>query len=92
MDDEPIELPINGELDLHTFRPKEVKELLPEYFYACLEKDIYDLRIIHGKGTGALRELVHAQLRKSDLVAGFRLGDQTSGSWGATLVTLKKRK
>lgn len=92
MDDEPIELPINGELDLHTFRPKEVKELLPEYFYACLEKDIYDLRIIHGKGTGALRELVHAQLRKSDLVDGFRLGDQTSGSWGATLVTLKKRK
>ena len=90
MDEEPIEVPINGELDLHTFRPKDVKELLPDYFQACLEKGIYDLRIIHGKGTGALREMVHAQLRKSDLVDSFRIGDQSSGSWGATLVRLKR--
>lgn len=90
MDDEPIEMPINGELDLHTFRPSEVKYLLPEYFRACREKDLFDLRIIHGKGTGALRELVHAQLRKSDLVESFEIGDETSGSWGATRVRLKR--
>ena len=86
---DPIEMPINGELDLHTFRPGEVKELLNDYFDACVEKGIKDVRVIHGKGVGALREMVHAQLRKSAKVESFRLGDESSGSWGATLVRLK---
>ena len=46
------------------------------------------VRIIHGKGTGTLRTTVHALLQRSPLVHSFRLGDETSGSWGATLVTL----
>ena len=86
---DPIEIPINGELDLHTFRPSEVKYLLEDYFEACLEKGIMRARVIHGKGTGTLRETVHAHLRKSDRVQSFRLGDESSGSWGATLVELK---
>ena len=86
---DPIEIPINGELDLHTFRPSEVKYLLEDYFEACLEKGIMRVRVIHGKGTGTLRETVHAHLRKSDRVQSFRLGDESSGSWGATLVELK---
>ena len=90
MEDELVEFPISDELDLHTFRPKEVKQLLPDYFELCREKGIQRVRVIHGKGTGALRELVHAQLRKSDQVLRFELGDQTSGGWGATLVWLKK--
>lgn len=88
-DETPIEIPINGELDLHTFRPSEVKELLEDYFEACLEKQIYQVRVIHGKGTGALRERVHACLKKSNRVLDFQLGDQHSGGWGATRVTLK---
>jgi DNA-nicking Smr family endonuclease len=87
---DPIEIPINGELDLHTFRPSEVKYLLDDYFEACAEKGIYRVRVIHGKGTGTLRETVHACLRKSDQVGSFRLGDESSGSWGATLVELKQ--
>lgn len=90
MEDEPIEFPISDELDLHTFRPREVKELLPDYFDLCREKGIFRVRVIHGKGTGALRELVHAQLRKLDCVESFQLGDQTSGGWGATRVSLKR--
>ena len=86
---DPIEIPINGELDLHTFRPSDVKYLLEDYFDACAEKGILQVRVIHGKGTGTLRETVHALLRKSDRVEGFRLGDEGSGSWGATLVQLK---
>ncbi len=86
---DPIELPINGELDLHTFRPSDVKDLLADYFDACLEKGIHRVRVIHGKGTGTLRETVHAQLRKDERVESFQLGDETSGSWGATLVWLK---
>lgn len=91
MEDEPIEFPISDELDLHTFRPKEVKELLPDYFELCLEKGITRVRVIHGKGTGALRELVHAQLRKITCVKSFELCDQTGGGWGATRVELVPR-
>ena len=88
-DPEPIELPINGILDLHLFSPKDVKELIPDYVEACLEKEIYSIRIIHGKGKGVLRRLVHSILEKNDHVISFRLADDSS-SWGATLVELKK--
>lgn len=84
-----VNLPIDGVLDLHTFAPREVKELIPEYLSACLAKGIYDVRIIHGKGTGALRETVQAILRKLPYVEAFSLADETGGGWGATLVTLR---
>lgn len=87
---EPVELPIDGVLDLHTFRPKDVKELLPIYFEECLARGITEVRVIHGKGTGALRELVHAQLRKNPLVAGFQLAGESGGGWGATVVVLRR--
>ncbi len=90
MDDDPVEVPITDQLDLHTFRPQEVGELLPAYLEACLEKGFTRVRIIHGKGTGTLRETVHACLRKLDYVTGFRLADETAGSWGATWVELKQ--
>jgi len=85
-----VPIPITGELDLHTFAPRETKQLLDAYFEACLAKNIHTVRVIHGKGTGALRETVHAHLRQSPLVDSFRLGDETSGGWGATLVTLHR--
>lgn len=85
----PVALPITGELDLHTFRPQDLGELIPAYLEACAAKGIREVRIIHGKGTGTLRTTVHHCLRKSALVRGFRAGDETSGGWGATIVTLK---
>lgn len=89
LDDEPVEMPITDQLDLHTFRPQEIGELLPAYLEACREKGLLRVRIIHGKGTGTLRETVHARLRKLDYVSGFRLADESAGSWGATWVTLQ---
>ncbi|MFO7846648.1 MAG: Smr/MutS family protein [Balneolaceae bacterium] len=86
---DPIEVPINGVLDLHTFRPNELGELLPEYIEACLEKDIKSLRIIHGKGTGALRRGVHALLDRNAHVVSYGLATDKS-SWGATLVEIKR--
>jgi DNA-nicking Smr family endonuclease len=85
----PISLPITGELDLHTFRPVEVIPLLDDYFAECRQRGIRRVRVVHGKGTGTLRETVHTHLRRSPGVAGFVQGDETSGSWGATIVTLK---
>jgi DNA-nicking Smr family endonuclease len=85
----PIVLPITGELDLHTFRPAEIALLLEDYFAACRARGIHRVRVVHGKGTGTLRATVHARLRRMAGVAGFAQGDETSGGWGATIVTLK---
>ena len=84
----PVPLPITGELDLHTFRPAEVGDLLGDYLAACAARGIRTVRIIHGKGTGALRERVHAWLRRSPLVESFALCDEAAGGWGATRATL----
>jgi DNA-nicking Smr family endonuclease len=86
--EEVFELPIDGILDLHTFNPKEVKDLIPDYIRECQTRGILQLRIIHGKGTGALRRTVHAILGRSPEVMSFRLAGIESGSWGATLVDL----
>ncbi len=88
-DVEPLELPIDGTLDLHTFRPQEVADLIAEYLQVCLERQIFTLRIVHGKGIGTLRETVHAQLKKSPMVADFHLAGGEAGGWGATIVYLK---
>ena len=85
---DPVQVPITGTLDLHGFQPSEVKELVEEYLCVCLEKGILQGRIIHGKGIGTLREVVHAQLRKHPKVKSFAQGNESSGGWGATKFTL----
>jgi len=86
---EPIAIPIDGTLDLHTFQPSEVAALVVDYIAECRELNILEIRIIHGKGTGTLRRTVHAVLQKLPEVMSFRLADGSAGSWGATLVSLK---
>lgn len=88
--DDSVEQPIDGVLDLHTFRPGEVRSLLDEYLPLCRERGIRDVRIIHGKGTGALREMVHAHLRRMAIVESFQLADAASGGWGATQARLRE--
>lgn len=87
--EEPVPLPITGELDLHTFRPADVGDLIPAYLEACAAHGLRQVRIVHGKGTGTLRTTVHHLLQRSPLVASYRLGNESSGSWGATIVTLR---
>ena len=88
--DGAVPLPITGELDLHTFRPSDLGELIPAYLGECAARGIHEVRIVHGKGTGTLRTTVHARLQRDPQVASFRLGDETSGSWGATIVMLRR--
>jgi DNA-nicking Smr family endonuclease len=88
-DGTPIDLPIDGTLDLHTFRPQDVKALVPDYLAECRERGILEVRIIHGKGMGALRRTVHAILSRLPEVASFGLALEDAGGWGATLVTLR---
>ena len=87
--EEIIEIPIDGVIDLHTFAPKEAAGVVEEYIYACAEKNICEVRIIHGKGKGVLRRTVHSLLEKHPLVRDFSLDTGPSG-WGATIAYLKK--
>jgi dsDNA-specific endonuclease/ATPase MutS2 len=89
-DMEPVEIPVDGVLDLHAFRPGEIKDLIPDYIRLCKEKDIYEIRIIHGKGTGQLRRTVHSILSKNQTVRSFRSAGEDAGGWGATIIELKR--
>jgi len=86
---EVVEQPIDGTLDLHTFQPKEAASVVDEYLWACREKEIVEVKVIHGKGRGVLLRTVHALLEKHPLVLNFKLDSEGSG-WGATIVYLKK--
>lgn len=88
-DDEPIQLPIDGVLDLHAFRPAEVKDVVTDYLAEWQARGILRVRIIHGKGIGNLRRTVHALLAKHPGVAEFHLASAPLGGWGATIVHLK---
>jgi DNA-nicking Smr family endonuclease len=88
-DDETHELPIDGTLDLHAFDPRDVTSVVPEYLNACRQKGILDVRIIHGKGIGAVQQTVHAILKRMPEVTSFHLAGDSSG-WGATIVRLRR--
>ena len=85
----PVPLPIDGVLDLHTFRPRDVKPVVLDYIQLCRERKIYELRIIHGKGIGQLRATVHALLSKHPHVHSFALATELFGGSGATIVHLQ---
>ena len=87
--EEPIQLPIDGVLDLHTFHPRDVKELVSDYLAECRARGILQVRIIHGKGIGNLRRTVHAIVSKHPEVLSFTLDHPQFGGWGATLVQLR---
>jgi len=86
--EEPIAIPITGELDLHTFQPRELRSVMTAYFEACIAKNIFTVRIIHGKGTGALRASVHRELRQMNEIETFWTADAAHGGWGATWARL----
>jgi DNA-nicking Smr family endonuclease len=88
--DEPVELPIDGVLDLHTFQPREIKDLVPGYLEACQARGILEVRIIHGKGMGNLKRTVHAILSRHPEVVSFTLDHPQFSGWGATVVRLRK--
>ncbi len=89
-DSDPIAIDIDGVLDLHPFSPKDLKTLVPDYLEECRKKGIVEIKIIHGKGKGNIRRSVHALLDRSSLVLDYRQADLHSGSWGATIVRIKK--
>ena len=90
--DEIVNLPIEDVIDLHSFKPREIKGLLHDYLEAAYDKGFAEVRIIHGKGIGSLRLTVQSILEKHPLVLSFRQADAGGGSWGATIAVLRKEK
>ena len=86
--DGPVPLPLDGVLDLHAFDPRDLGELLPDWIDASHAAGLRALRVVHGKGHGALRRSVEAILARHPRVASFRAAGEAAGGWGATLVTL----
>ena len=89
-EDEPIQFPIEDSIDLHTFRPNEVRDLLNDYLEAASEKGFEEVRIIHGKGIGVQRRIVRSVLKSHPLVSSFREAGLDAGGWGATIAVLRK--
>jgi len=87
---EPIVIPIEDVLDLHTFRPQEIPDLLDDYLSACREVQILSVRIVHGKGRGVLKKRVRAILKRHPLVVSITDAPPEAGGWGATIAELKR--
>lgn len=88
---EEVALPIEDSLDLHAFRPGEVKDLVAGYLEECRNRGFREVRIIHGRGIGALRETVRAVLARHPAVESFGDAPPERGHWGATVVVLRPR-
>lgn len=86
---EPVEIEITDSLDLHAFRPKDMRNVLIAYLDEARVKGFRFVRIIHGKGVGVQREMTRKVLAETDFVKGFKSGDEFSGGWGSTVAELK---
>jgi len=76
---QPVEMPIEDILDLHTFKPKDIPDLLVDYFEACINEGICSVRIVHGKGRGILKASSRAFKKESN---GKIFPGCAPGSWG----------
>lgn len=88
-DDAPIEIPIEDTIDLHPFRPAEIRDVVGEYLEAAREAGFRQVRLIHGKGRGVQRQSIRSLLDTIDWVDHYEDGGFGGGEWGATVVTLR---
>jgi DNA-nicking Smr family endonuclease len=86
---EPIPIPIEDVLDLHTVPPRDVKAVVEEYLLEANRLGLKALRIIHGRGTGVQREIVRGVLARTPSVLIYGDAPPEAGGWGATTVTLR---
>lgn len=85
-----VELPIEDVLDLHSFQPSDIANVVRDYLDAAHAAGLRQLRVIHGRGLGVQRKTVRTLLGRDPRVADFGDAPLEAGGWGATWVTLKK--
>lgn len=86
--DEPIDIEVTDSIDLHSFHPSEIRDVVEAYLAEAHKKQFQIVRIIHGKGVGVQREIVRKVLSETDFVESFKNAPEFSGSWGATIAKL----
>jgi DNA-nicking Smr family endonuclease len=89
-DPEAVEVvEITDVLDLHSFLPREVPNVVRDYLDAAYEKGLRRLRIVHGRGAGVQRRTVRTLLERDPRVVDFGDAPPGAGGWGATWVSLR---
>ena len=87
-EDDPVPIPIEGELDLHSFAPSDVVSVVNEYVNAAAAAGISEVRLVHGRGRGVQRGLIQSALERHPLVIEF--WDDTDSHLGATIARLRR--
>jgi DNA-nicking Smr family endonuclease len=87
-----VVMPIEDCIDLHTFQPRDVPDVVQSYLEAAAERGLHEVRIIHGRGTGFQRQRVRSVLERSPLVEHYTDATPYRGGWGATLVWLRPQR
>ena len=84
-----VEIPVDGELDLHAFAPADVAQVVRDYVEACRERGVVHLRLVHGRGRGVQRAQVRRVLGSIAGIVDVRDASPAAGGWGATLARLE---
>jgi dsDNA-specific endonuclease/ATPase MutS2 len=87
---EPLRIPIEDALDLHTFAPADIPSVVDEYLEEARERGFREVRLIHGRGRGVQRRIVQSVLARHPLVERFGDAPPERGGWGATVVWLRR--
>ena len=88
MTDEPIQMPIEDSIDLHTFHPRDIPDVVTDYLWEASKQGFAEVRIIHGKGTGYQKEVVAKICKSHPAVESFASAPAERGHWGSTVVRL----
>jgi dsDNA-specific endonuclease/ATPase MutS2 len=86
----PVVLPIDDALDLHSFAPRDIPDVVRDYLEECVTHGFLEVRLIHGRGTGIQRRIVRSVLTGHPLVEAFADAPPERGGWGATVVRLRE--
>jgi len=89
---EPIRIELTDVFDLHTIAPRDVERVVLEYLLEAQRAGFRSVRIIHGKGQGVQRRLVHSILARTPFIREWADAPPHSGGWGATVAHLEHEK
>ena len=79
-------MPVDGVLDLHSFAPRDIDSVVEEYVKTAAEAGLQEVRLIHGRGVGVQRSIVHAALARHPAVSEF--WDAPESHLGATIAVI----
>ena len=86
---QPFKIEVEDSIDLHSFPPRDVPDVVDAYLEEVVEKGFTEVRLIHGRGIGVQRDRVQKLLARHPLVSGFHDAPPDRGGWGATVAYLK---